>query len=261
MMPTLMELAQAGAHFGHHRSLVYPKAKRFIYTIKNSVALINLEQTQARLAEAQKVLVDHLAAGKSVLFVGTKKSQRQITKQIAESIKAPYINDRWLGGFLTNFSSFLANIKRTRELEEHLASEASKSLSKAERLRLGARLARSQRFLEGVRQLDELPQLLVLASASQDRVALKEALQVGIPVIAITDTDINPEQVTYPIPANDDAPRAVELILRSLVEPASKLKPRTDSVSRRSKPTATKTVKEVTRKATESKKRKASNAR
>ena len=250
-IPTLLELAQAGAHFGHHRSSISPKAKRFIYTIKRAVALIDLEETQKRLLEAQKVLNDYLREGKTVLFVGTKRSLRGIIRTIAESVDAPYVNDRWLGGFLTNFSSFRQNLERVSALEEQLSSGSAKVMSKSEKLRISAKLQRAQRFLEGVRQLKERPDLLVLASASQDKIALSEARQIGIPVIAIADTDVNPELITYPIPANDDAPKAIELILNCLISPAlspsktkegAKKTAKAVAVGKASKPVRAKTV-------------------
>lgn len=217
MMPTIVELAEAGAHFGHRRSLVSPRSKSFIFAIKNSVALINLEETQRYLSQAQKVIAKYRAENKAILFVGTKRAARNIVKASAESIGAAYINERWFGGFLTNFSGILENIRRIDEREEYLASDESKNLSKAERLREQNKLNKSLRFLQGVRSLKAAPDLIVLASASEDAVAIKEANQLNVPIIAIVDTDIDPQKITYPIPANDDAPAAVELILRSLV--------------------------------------------
>jgi len=224
-VPTLLELAESGAHFGHHRSLVFPKAKGFIYGIKRSVALINLEETQKRLSEAQKIYSLVKTNGGNVLIVGTKHSIRAVVEQIADAEGISFITERWLGGFLTNFDSFLENIKRMNDLRDYLNGEDSKGISKAERLRETNKLAKQERFLKGVSTLKVLPELLVLASASQDKIAVGEANQIGVPVIAITDTDMNPELITYPIPANDDAPRAVELILHSLVSTELPVKP------------------------------------
>jgi len=227
-MPTLLELAESGAHFGHHRSLTYPKARKFVYMVKNSVALIDLEATQKALVESAQIYQQHRAENKIVLFVGTKRSVRQAVKDIALAVETPYVNERWLGGFLTNFETILANITKMNELVGYLNSDKAETLEKKDRLRFQHRLERYQRFLGGVATLTKLPDLMVVASASEDKIAIAEARQVGIPVIALTDTDVNPDTITYPIPANDDAPRAVALILQALVSgevPAVKAAP------------------------------------
>ncbi len=225
-IPTLVELAEAGAHFGHHRSLTFPKAKEFVYVVKSNVALINLEKTQEALENAQQVIQEYLSANRPVLFVGTKRSVRNITKEAAESVNSPYITERWFGGMLTNFSTILDNIKRMNESEEFLAGEKAQKLSKKERLVLENKLARTKRFLGGVATLKEIPALIVLASASEDKIAIEEANQLGIPVVSITDTDMNPDLITYPIPANDDAPKAVELILQTIIAAPTKKTPK-----------------------------------
>jgi len=228
-LPTLIELAESGAHYGHHRSNVYPKAKKFVFDVRHNVALIDLEQTLDRLATAQKVLGDFQSQGKTVLFVGTKKGVRSIVKAVADTLSAPYVIERWLGGFLTNFETIHNNIKKMNELDEYLESDASKNLSKIDRLRQTSKLNRYHRFLGGVTKLKQVPDLLILASASEDKIALKEATQLNIPVIAICDTNIDPLKVTYPIPANDDAYKAVEIILNALISsPVKKAAKSTD---------------------------------
>lgn len=216
-LPTLIELAESGAHYGHHRSFVYPKAQRFVFGVRKNIALIDLEKTLEQLTEAQKVIGANRAEGKTVLFVGTRRGVKEIVKKVAEDVGEPYVTERWLGGFLTNFEGIHENIKKMNELDEYLASEHSKGLTKIERLRQTNKLARYHRFLAGVTKLNAVPGLMVMASASEDKIALKEANLLGIPVIAICDTDTNPDKITYPIPANDDAATAVELILRALV--------------------------------------------
>jgi len=224
-VPTLLELAESGAHYGHHRSFVYPKARDFVYGVKHNVALINLEKTQEQLEAAQKVFDQVHGQGKAILFVGTKRGVRDIVKDVATSVGASYVAERWLGGFLTNFETISENIKKMNELDEFLASDQSKKLSKIDRIRSVAKLKKYHRFLVGVTELKAQPELLIMASASQDKIALREAKSQGIPIIALCDTDTNPETVDYPIPANDDAPKAVELILRSLVSAPAKAKP------------------------------------
>ena len=260
-LPTLIELANCGAHYGHHPSFVYPKAKRFVYGIRQNVALIDLEKTLERLTEAQKVIAANRAEGKTVLFVGTRRGVKEIVKKVAETFGEPYVTERWLGGFLTNFESIHENIKKMNELDEYLAGDQSKCLSKIDRLRATNKLARYHRFLAGVTNLSAKPGLMVMASASEDKIALLEANMEGIPVIAICDTDTNPDKITYPIPANDDAAKAVELILQALVSLATKEKkapeaPIAESVEEKpkkaAKPKADKVTKKVAK--TESKK-------
>lgn len=221
-LPTLIELAESGAHYGHHRSFVYPKAQRFVFGVRKNIALIDLEKTLEQLTEAQRVIGANRAEGKTVLFVGTRRGVKEIVKRVAEDVGEPYVTERWLGGFLTNFEGIHENIKKMNELDEYLASEHSKGLTKIERLRQTNKLARYHRFLAGVTKLNAVPGLMVMASASEDKIALKEANLLGIPVIAICDTDTNPDKITYPIPANDDAATAVELILRALVSAPAK---------------------------------------
>jgi small subunit ribosomal protein S2 len=259
-MPTLLELAQSGAHFGHHRSLTNPKAKTYIYMVKNNVALIDLEQTQNYLEAAQRALAGYLAEDKTVLVVGTRRLVRPIVKEIAQELRVNFITERWLGGFLTNFSNFSENISRMNKLEQYLESEDSAKIEKKERLVQEAKLANYHRFLGGVKSLTKLPDLLILASASEDKIAIVEANRLGIPIIAIADTDINPDLITYPIPANDDAPKAVELILRTLIVPIKTVTPKakansvatpetkiTKSVSTKTETKKTKAVKKVTK--------------
>jgi small subunit ribosomal protein S2 len=224
-MPTILELAEAGAHYGHHRSLTYPKAKEFIYMTKNNVSLIDLEQTLHCLSQARQTLADYRANGRPVLFIGTKRSIRSIVKNIAESTGLPYMTERWYGGFLTNFPSFAAELKKMKELEEYLKSEKAGRLEKKERARYQSRLDHYNRFLGGVSNLSAMPELLIIASATEDKIALAEARKLGIPVIAIVDTDVNPDEIDYPIPANDDAPKAIEVILAALVEAPAKPTP------------------------------------
>jgi len=224
-IPTLVELAEVGAHFGHHRSLTYPRSRNYIYAVKSSVAIINLEETQKALKEAQILFQQYRSANQPVLFVGTRRAVRSITKEVAEAVGCSFITERWFGGMLTNFSTMLENIKRMNAEEEFLASEKSKRLSKKERLMHENKLERSRRFLGGVSKLTEMPALIILASASEDKIAIEEANQVGVPVISVTDTDINPELITLPIPANDDSPRAVELILKTIIATPTKEAP------------------------------------
>jgi len=224
-MPTLLELVEAGAHFGHNRSLTYPKAKNYVFTTKNGISLIDLEKTQNAILKAQAMLWQCIGDNRTVLFVGTKNSVRTIVQEAALSLNLPYITERWFGGTLTNFETIISNIKKMNDLEAYLEDDKSKSLSKKERLHQTNKLAHYRRFLGGLAALKKMPDLIVLASASADKVAITEASQIGISIIAICDTDVNPDRVTVPIPANDDAPKAVRLILQTMIEkPSTKIK-------------------------------------
>ncbi|MBI4948000.1 30S ribosomal protein S2 [Candidatus Berkelbacteria bacterium] len=221
-IPTLLELAEAGAHFGHHRSLVSPKARKFVFDIRSNVALINLEETQKAIETAQKIITDAQKNNQLILFVGTKRSIRNMVKEAANAIGASFITERWYGGTLTNFESIKENIKRMNDLREFLTSEKAAKLSKKERLTFERKLHRYERFLGGVSKLNKMPELIILASASEDNIAIAEANQLNVPVMAITDTDINPTKIDFPIPANDDAPKAIELILNAIISAPTK---------------------------------------
>lgn len=253
-MPTLVELAEAGAHYGHHRSLTFPKAKGFVFMTKNNVSLINLEETLKGLEAAHELLNEYRAKNKPILFVGSKRSIREIVKQAAQAIDAHYVVERWYGGFLTNFANFATQIKKIGELEEFLKSEKASRLDKKERARHQSRYDHAMRFLGGVVNLKGMPELIVIGSATEDKIAISEARRMNIPIIAITDTDVNPADIEYPIPANDDAPRAVEMILQALVGVAAKpAAPKAEeaeaATEEKTKPVAKKVAKKATKKA------------
>lgn len=250
-MPTLVELAEAGAHYGHHRSLTFPKAKGFVFMTKNNVSLINLEETLKGLEAAHALLNEYRAKNKPILFVGSKRSIRDIVKQAAEAIDAHYVVERWYGGFLTNFSNFATQIKKIGEMEEFLKSEKASRLEKKERARHQKRYDHAMRFLGGVANLKGMPELIVIGSATEDKIAISEAQRMNIPIIAITDTDVNPSKIDYPIPANDDAPRAVEMVLQALVGAPAKVSKKEDESTDEptEKPAAKKVTKKTTKKA------------
>lgn len=250
-MPTLLDLAEAGAHYGHHRSLTFPKAKNFVYMTKNNVSLINLEETLKGLEAAHALLSEYRAKNKPILFVGSKRSIREIVKQAAEAIDAHYVVERWYGGFLTNFANFAAQIKKIGEMEAFLQSEKAARLDKKERARHQSRYDHAMRFLGGVAKLKSMPELVVIGSATEDKIAISEARRMNIPIIAITDTDVNPADIDFPIPANDDAPRAVEMILQALVGASLKASPKAEATEEATSEEAApkKTVKKTTKKA------------
>lgn len=216
-LPTLIELAESGAHYGHHKSITFPKAKKNVFMVKNEISLINLENTLSAINSARTMYKEAKNRGANILLIGTKNNCREVVKEIALRENLSYVTERWFGGTLTNFNTVFATLKKMSELTSYLADTASSKLSKKERLVLSNKLARSERFLGGMVNLTGLPELIIVASASQDKIAVAEAAQVGVPVIAITDTDFNPELVDIAVPANDDAPKAVELVLSAIL--------------------------------------------
>lgn len=218
MVPTLLELAEAGVHFGHHQSLTFPKARDNIFMVKNNISLINLEKTQVALEKLIKIYSTFSDDKSRILVVGTKRSVRDVVCEIALANGLPYVTERWFGGTLTNFATVSGSLKKMNELREYLASDEIKKISKKDRLVLARKLKRYERFLGGMKDLSGMPKLLIVASATEDKIAVEEANQMGLKVIAITDTDVNPEKVDYAIPANDDAPKSVAIILKTLFQ-------------------------------------------
>lgn len=213
LVPELVTMLEAGVHFGHERSKRNPKMEPFIFMQRNRVAIIDLEQTRQQLVNAAR-FVHQLASApsKEILFVGTKRQSRAIIRKYAESVNQPYVTQRWLGGTLTNFSTILKSIEKLEELRRIEGSDQVAKLTKKERAVHRKEIERLEGVLEGIKAMRALPAALFLASIHNDRVAVREAIRMGIPVIGIADTNADPNQVKYPISANDDALRSVDLI-------------------------------------------------
>lgn len=207
---TMRQLLEAGAHFGHQANRWNPKMAPYIYGTRNSIHIIDLSQTVPLLHQALKVVSDCVAKGGRVLFVGTK---RQAADEVAEAAKrcAQYfVNSRWLGGTLTNWKTISVSIVRLRKLEGMLA-EGAKGLTKKERLMLTRERDNLEKALGGIKDMGGVPDLMFIIDTNKEALAIKEANRLKIPIIAILDSNSNPEGVSYPIPANDDASRAVQL--------------------------------------------------
>lgn len=210
-MPTLREMLDAGVHFGHKTSRWYPKMAPYIFTSKAGVHVINLEQSSEKLKEALNYLEREALEGKKFIFVGTKKQSGDIIKEAAISAGMPYVNTRWLGGTVTNFEAIRSAAKRFRKQREELENEASSLLNKSELSKLRKDVARGEKFLGGLVDLDRKPDGLILFGSHDEKNALKEAKCDHIPVIALVDTNADPTEVDFPIPANDDATKSVKL--------------------------------------------------
>lgn len=216
--PTLIELFKAGAHFGHKSSKWHPNMGPYIFTTKNNVHIINLEETQKKLEEALNVLKELGSTGKTVLFVGTKRQAAALVEKYAKACNMPYISTRWLGGMLTNFKTVSSIPRKLTKLKRQREAGELKKYTKKERLGIDREIDKMEHLVGGIEQLEKLPDALFIVDLKEEKTALREVLQLGIPIIAICDTNVNPTDIDYPIPANDDATRSLELIIRLVSE-------------------------------------------
>lgn len=214
--PTIVDLFEAGVHFGHKKERSHPKAKEFIFTLKDGVYVIDLDKTTAYLGEALTYLKKQISDGKTVLFVGTKRQAKEMVKNAAEALSMPYVTKRWLGGTLTNFETVQKSIKEMEKLEERTKSPEFEALTKKEKKIIQDKLTKLQGIFEGLRQMKYLPDALFVLDAAHEKLAVSEANKMNIPVVATCDTDANPENIDYSIPANDDAAKSVDLIMNQV---------------------------------------------
>ncbi len=212
---SLRELLEAGAHFGHRKERWNPKMAPYIYGVRNGIHIIDLSQTVPLFNTALQKARDVAARGGRVLFVGTKRQASQPIAEAAQACAQYYINHRWLGGTLTNWRTITRSIRKLRELEEILEdAELSAGYTKKELLRMQRQRDKLERALGGIKNMGGLPDLLFVIDTNKEQIAVKEANKLGIPVIAILDTNSDPDGIDYPVPGNDDAARAIELYCR-----------------------------------------------
>ncbi|MDO4730295.1 MAG: 30S ribosomal protein S2 [Candidatus Saccharibacteria bacterium] len=215
----IKELLATGAHFGHKTSRWHPKMAPYIHSKRNGAHIINLEKTVDALDAALPELTKLAAKGKKVLFVGTKKQLKDAVKEVAESIDMPYVTVRWVGGMLTNVDTVNKQIRKLKDLEKRMASgELEKRYSKLEVQRFQEEIDMLNERYGGIKNMTEQPVAVIVTDMIQDKNAIKEAKTLNIPVFAIADTNTDPTTVDYPIPANDDAIKAVQLILNYFAE-------------------------------------------
>ena len=215
---TIKELLEAGAHFGHQTGRWHPRMKSYIFTKRNGIHIIDLEQTATMLDKACEFIRQVVAEGGRILFVGTKKQAQEAIEQEAQRCGMYYVNQRWVGGMLTNFATIQARIDYLVRLEDQRARGDFKRLPKKEALKLEKEILRLNKQMGGFKEMTSLPDALFIVDPTKDGIALAEAKRVGIPVVAIVDTDCNPDNIDYPIPANDDAIRAVKLICSKVAD-------------------------------------------
>lgn len=209
---SMKALLEAGAHFGHQTRRWDPRMKPYIYTQRNGIHIIDLQQTVRRLEEASEFVSEVVAQGGTILFVGTKKQAQETIQAEAARCGMPYVNSRWLGGTLTNFTTIQGRIDHLVRLED--ASERGEFArhSKKDILKIEEEIIRMNRHFGGIKEMTRLPSALYIVDPSMEYIAVAEANRVGIPIVAMTDTNCNPELIDYPIPSNDDAIRAVRLV-------------------------------------------------
>ena len=217
---TMKQLLEAGVHFGHQTRRWNPKMRPYIYGERNGIHIIDLRQTVEQVAEAIQFVKDTVAGGGSVLFVGTKKQAQGPVAEHASRASMPYVNFRWLGGMLTNFTTIQKRIFYMKELRRLEQSGEMNALPKKERLRLRRELSKLEQNLGGVANLNRVPDAIFVVDVNAEHTAVAEAIRLGIPVIALVDTNCDPDSVEYVIPGNDDAIRAADLIAGALADAA-----------------------------------------
>ncbi|MBU3942772.1 30S ribosomal protein S2 [Patescibacteria group bacterium] len=215
---SVSEMAEAGLHFGHRTSRIHPKMKQYISGVKSTVHVIDLEQTAQKLEKALEYIKKLTLEGKSIVFVGTKVQVKGLLKSAAEECGVPYINERWLGGTFTNFKIIKKRIDYFKDLEQKKATGELEKYTKKERLKMDKELSDMERKFGGLKNLTGLPDAVFVLDMRKDSLVVKEAIMKNIPIIAIADTNVNPDLATYVIPANDDAVSSVEYILNKVKE-------------------------------------------
>ena len=215
---TMKSLLEAGVHFGHQKRRWNPKMRQYIFAHRNGIHIIDLQQTLHFLERAAAFVEDIAAQGKKIIFVGTKKQAQDTIKGEAERCGAFYINTRWLGGTLTNFTTIQKRIDYLVELEQRKAKGELFSLPKKEQLKLNDQIERLNRYLGGIKEMTEIPGALFVVDVGKESISVAEAKRVGVPVVALVDTDCDPVEIDYPIPGNDDAIRSIRLVTSHIAD-------------------------------------------
>ena len=218
---TIKDLLEAGVHFGHQTKRWNPKMKKFIFTARSGIYIIDLQKTLKCLEIACQKVREVVASNKGVLFVGTKKQAQEVVKEQALKCGAFYVTERWLGGMLTNFQTIRLNIKRLRDIERMKEDGTFEKLTKKEGLKLEKERMKLEKVLGGIKEMNRLPGLIYVVDAKKERIAVAEGSKLGIPIIAIIDTNSDPDPITFPIAANDDAIKSIRVITHQIAEAAS----------------------------------------
>lgn len=250
--PSLQDLLGAGAHFGHTEGRWHPKAASYIHGARSGIHIINLEQTLTRLQEVMPLITQHVAAGKTIMFVGTKRQAAPLVKKYAESCGMPYVTTRWLGGLITNFESMRNMLDHYRKMLSDKEQNAWDKFTKKERVVLEKELEKKNEVLGGLRTIRRMPDMLFIVDVRHEKTALTEARSRNVPVIAMADTNINPENITHAIPGNDDAVKSIELFCSVVAQAVNEgmaqraqVAEKSENTEKKGTPRAPKATKEV----------------
>jgi small subunit ribosomal protein S2 len=228
--PVIRELLENGVHFGHQTNKWNPKMEKYIFGHKSGIYIIDLSKTEKQLKEAQDYLREISEKGKKVLFVGTKKQAQKIVREQAQRCGMFWVDQRWLGGCLTNFRTIRRSVDKLDQLQERKASDIYDDLAKKEKSRLDREEHKLLKNLEGIREMKELPDCMVVVDSDAEIIAVREARIIGIPVIALIDTNCDPDMIEYPIPSNDDAIRSINYLITKLADAAAEGKQKFDGI-------------------------------
>jgi len=220
MNVTIKDLLEAGVHFGHQTKRWNPKMKKFIFTARSGIYIIDLQKTLQCLEIACQKVKEMVAEGQSLLFVGTKKQAQGVVKEEALRCGAFYVTERWLGGMLTNFQTIRRNVKRLKDLERMKEDGTFDKLTKKEVLKLEKERTKLEKVLGGIKEMNRLPGLLFVVDAKKERIAVAEGSKLGIPIVAIIDTNSDPDPISFPVAANDDAIKSIRVITHQIAEAA-----------------------------------------
>ncbi|MFH1536760.1 MAG: 30S ribosomal protein S2 [Patescibacteria group bacterium] len=215
---SLSEMLKAGIHFGHKTAKRHPKMDPFIFGTKKEISVIDLEKTKEALEKAMEVVGQLTEQNKTILFVGSKRQVKAIVKKGATECNMPYINERWIGGLITNFNSVSGTLKKLTKLKKGKESGDWEKYTKKERLQLDREITKLERVVGGIEKMDKIPDMIFIIGVKDEATAIREANNRKIPIIGICDTNANPDKITYPIPANDDAVKSIEYIVGKISE-------------------------------------------
>jgi len=228
---TLREMLAAGVHFGHKRARWNPKMEEYIFATKNGVSIINLEKSKAMLEKALQAVTDEVKSGKNVVFITSKRQAKEIVKEAAISCGMPYVVEKWRGGTLTNYEIVSKNFKTLKDLNVQIASPEFDKISNIEQNKIKEKAAKLERIFGGLAELKKRPDILFLIGAHDEQIALKEAKNQGIKVVALVDTNADPRDIDWPVPANDDATKSIKLMVDTFAKAIAEVKPvKTDEV-------------------------------
>jgi len=211
--PEMGAMLKAGVHFGHQKSRRNPKMKEYIFGVRNGINIIDLEKTAERLDEASRFIEKIVSEGQEILFVGTKKQAKRLIESAAKRCGSPFVVDRWLGGTFTNFSAISGRTKFLREGEDRLKNNGYEKYTKFEQMKIAEELGKLEKRMGGIKNMAKMPGAIFVTGVIEDDLAIKEAVKKNIPIIGLVDTNVDPGQIDYPIPANEDAVSSLRLMI------------------------------------------------